>query len=860
MIGSPYDREAEEYTSETGAIALASALDVSDEAVYIYDAQGRCQWVNRSGEQLLRMDARDIIGRYIFELFPGDTRFQIRAWRKVIDAKAPSSFLSRAEINGNSQKFQTSIFPVMDYSGKVRSVVSIGRRFADRVALQYENQMQGAELALVHEIASIMSSRLDIEQVYERFAAEFNKLVEFDRMSIMELDASREKLKRSFVTSKKDFGDDWREPIPLKGTALEWILQHGTTHFQHDLWQRREFEIDEQLAAKGVRSIIRVPLATRNGIFGVLALSSFRPFAFDERARVIAERVAAQIAPAIENARFYHESQAYAGELEVIDEIAIIMTSNLHIDEVHERFATEVKRLVEFDRMSIILADEESQKAVRTYSVGLDTQLLQSHSEWPLEGTDIQWVVEHGESVIENDLSESGEHPFAIDRPAFQAGFKSGIKVPLVNKDDVIGAFALWSLKPRCYGAREQRILERLAAQIAPAIENAKLYEEVEQTLETLRSTQEQLVKVERLRAMGELASGVAHDFNNALAAILGQTQLMITHHPSQSQRRSLELIEQAAHDSAHVVRRILDFARFQADADFSAVDVNQLISDVVELTRHKWHNYAHSKGLSITVRTHPADVPKALGNYADLREVLMNMVINSCEAFESDGFIDISTGGAQENVIISIADTGMGMTPEVKQKIFEPFFTSKGESGTGLGLSVAFGIISHHNGTIEVDTEPGRGTIMRILLPIAPEADELEESPATTLPVSTRRARILVIEDEPLIRETLADMLAIGSHEVTVCEEGERAIEIFAEGGYDLVFTDLGMPGLNGWDVATLIKEIRPDCPVVLVTGWGAAIDQKQMEEHRVDEVLPKPFDIDVVLNLVQRLTDRKE
>ena len=189
MVESPNKRRAggRDYDTDesNGANALAQALDVSHEPVYIYDTQGKCVWVNRSGENLLQMEAKDVIGRYIFELFPGQSRFQITAWRRVIDAIESSSFISEITIGGEARKFQTSIFPVMDDDGNVKSVVSIGRPFEDREVLQYENQMRGAELDLIQEISSIITSSHEIGELYERFAIEFKRLVDFDRMVLM---------------------------------------------------------------------------------------------------------------------------------------------------------------------------------------------------------------------------------------------------------------------------------------------------------------------------------------------------------------------------------------------------------------------------------------------------------------------------------------------------------------------------------------------------------------------------------------------------------------------------------------------------------------------------------------------------
>ena len=250
MIESPKDFEARQRkisSDDTEAMALAHALDISDEAVYIYDTDGKCKWVNRTGEKLIQRDARQIIGKFIFELFPSQSRFQIKAWRRVIETKEPTSFVFDVSVGGEDSKFQTSIYPVMDFGGSVQSVVSIGRPFSAREVLQYENRRRGAELDLIYEISSIVTSSLEIGQVYERFAAEFKKLVDFDRLLIVELDESGETATPTYTFSLGPYGSTPPEPILLSTSGIAWAIEHQRSHVENDLRESREFEIDTEL-------------------------------------------------------------------------------------------------------------------------------------------------------------------------------------------------------------------------------------------------------------------------------------------------------------------------------------------------------------------------------------------------------------------------------------------------------------------------------------------------------------------------------------------------------------------------------------------------------------------------------------
>ena len=344
------------------------------------------------------------------------------------------------------------------------------------------------------------------------------------------------------------------------------------------------------------------------------------------------------------------------------------------------------------------------------------------------------------------------------------------------------------------------------------------------------------LVRVEGRRAMGEVASEVAHDFNNAVAAILALTQFLMAQITNEDHLRSLRLIDRAVRDSAKIVKRVPDFAKLDTRTAFDGVDVNQLVESVLRLTGHR---------------------SLVWGSHAELCEVLTSVVINACEAIEASGEVGIAAEASQDQIAVS--DTGRGTAPETARRAFEPLSTPEGVLGAGLGLSVAFGIISRHNGMMELESEQGVGTTVRIWLPVAPVAEPLATVDGRGPVPSEHGASVLVIDDDPLIRKTMADLLALDGHEATLAADGEEGISLFESGEYDVVFTDLAMPGMSGWDVAAAIKAKRPHIPVVMVTGWGVTLEQKDVESAGVDAVVPKPFGVRAVLGLVRSLVGER-
>jgi len=402
------------------------------------------------------------------------------------------------------------------------------------------------------------------------------------------------------------------------------------------------------------------------------------------------------------------------------------------------------------------------------------------------------------------------------------------------------------------------------------AVVNGRLYEDLwlatkqlEAKIEELQRTEATLIETERLRAMGQLAAGVAHDFNNSLSVILGQTQIirLSLQQGAFSKDQLLEhlkLQERAALDAAETVRRIREATRPRGMEPFTAVAMNETVMDVVESTRPRWKNEPQARGATITLRTDLAVVPPASGREAELREALTNLLFNAVDALPHGGTITITTratrGAKGEMVELTVSDTGIGMPEAVRARLFEPFFTTKGAKGTGLGLSMVHGIVKRHGGTIDVTSAPGEGTAVTVRLPTASEEPASSAPlPAAVSPLSCPlRLRVLIIDDVPSIAETLALILCALGHETEAVAGGEEGLARIETGGFDLVITDLSMPGMSGWEVASLVKARWPGLPVILITGWGEVVEGEQMAASGVDLILAKPFTNEQLLRAI--------
>ncbi|GJM43965.1 MAG: hypothetical protein DHS20C21_08070 [Gemmatimonadota bacterium] len=371
------------------------------------------------------------------------------------------------------------------------------------------------------------------------------------------------------------------------------------------------------------------------------------------------------------------------------------------------------------------------------------------------------------------------------------------------------------------------------------------------------KELQEHLLQHEKLRALGELASGVAHDFNNILGIILGRSQVLQEKVQDEEIRRGLRTIERAAFDGGETVRRIQDFARSRTERQFDDVDIAALLVEVVEITRTRWRDQAELRNVRIDVDLQLQPVKNIKGTGSELREVYTNLIFNAVDAMPSGGKITISSVMEGSDTVVRVRDNGGGMSEEVRARIFDPFFTTKGTKGMGLGMSVVYGIVERHSGRIVVESTIGEGTCFTIRIPSAAAAEP--ESTEALPEITKAAARVLVIDDEPDILDLMSDILDAGGHEAVVAPGGVEGLEAHRTGNFDLMFCDLGMRGMSGWEVVSAIRSEDREIGIVLLTGWGATLSEEKVAEYGVDAVLSKPFEMKRILDMVDELRIRK-
>jgi PAS domain S-box-containing protein len=365
-------------------------------------------------------------------------------------------------------------------------------------------------------------------------------------------------------------------------------------------------------------------------------------------------------------------------------------------------------------------------------------------------------------------------------------------------------------------------------------------------------------LQLERLHALGQLAAGVAHDFNNALAHIVTRAEVLRLDYgqdaPALSQ--GLEAVVRSAMDAGATVRRILDFARERPERPLTPVNLDAVVHDVEMLTGPLWRAMAQARSIPIQMAVETGRSAAMMGDPVELREALINLIHNAVAAMPEGGTVTVTTGQQAGRTFLAVQDTGVGMDAATQARIFEPFFTTKGEQGSGLGLSMVYGTMRRHGGEVTVDSALGRGTVFTLWFPtLGSPAGSAAAGPAAA---AVPPLRILVVDDEPALAIMVERMLRLDGHTVVTCSSGAQALQAAGEHPFDLVVSDVSMPGMSGWELARALRQQQPDVPVAFITGWGQHLESAEMAAAGVQCVLAKPFQRENLRALVAEATGR--
>jgi GAF domain-containing protein/CheY-like chemotaxis protein len=705
-------------------------------------------------------------------------------------------------------------------------------------------------LQTLNSIGKAISSELDINNLFELIYSQVGQVLSSEDFFIALLEHNRIEVKfevsngrrRSYIRSLSQDG------------LVGYVMQTRTPFLVKDNFEKVYETITGRKPHLIAQSWLGVPLILGDNALGVVVLQNFRiRRVYDRDDLNFLSTIADQAAVAISNARLFREAQERATRLAVVNEITREASLNLDVDMLFEKITTQLKRVVSFEKSSIAIyqAETDTFSLINVYGENITAGFYKG-MQIPGPETVMKIAYETKKPYYTRSLNQSisSNSPYLITQ-----GIQSAVSIPIISEDVCLGTLNLGSHKEDGFSGDQIDLLLTIANGLGTALKNARLYTALEQSYSELQATQEQLIKSEKLRALGEMSAGVAHDFNNILGAILGRAQLMKNQIYEPSILRGLDIIERAAIDGAATVRRLQDFTRKRTDQVFKQVDLIQVIEDTLSMTRTRWEDSAHVSGIQYVVTTQYEPVLPIAGESSELIEVFTNVIFNALDAMPAGGKLHIHAGTQGDRVFALVTDTGRGMTEEVRRRVFDPFFTTKGVKGNGLGMSVAYGIINRHKGEIEIESQPAKGTTVRISLPV--NLNAARQNVELAVAPQKKTGRFLIVDDEDPIRDLLAEMLAEQGHEVFTAAGGREALEIFRNHTPGLVITDLGMPEVSGWDVATGVKALRPETLVIMMTGWGITLDKERAREKGVDVVLAKPFQISEIQKVLNEMLD---
>jgi PAS domain S-box-containing protein len=565
-------------------------------------------------------------------------------------------------------------------------------------------------------------------------------------------------------------------------------------------------------------------------------------------ARDITERKAAEA-----------KAQAQLIRLNLLHQITRAVGGRQDLRSIYQVVLRSLEEHLRFD-FGCICDYDATRQELTVVHVGIGSQkmglelALTEQAHIPIDPNGLSRCV-GGQLVYEPDTRDV-KMPFPQKLAA--SGLHSLVVAPLLVESKVFGVLVAARLEAHSFSSGECEFLRQLSEHVALAAHHAELYASLQRAYDDLRQTQQAVMQQERLRALGQMASGIAHDINNAISPMALSTELLLETESELSPRtrKHLQMIQQATDDVAKTVARMKDFYRQrEPQLTLAPVDMNALVQQVVDLTRARWSDMPQQQGVVIEMRTEFAPNPPAImGVESEIREALINLLFNAVDAMPGGGTVTLRTRIVEHspgpsklrNVLVEVADTGVGMDEETRRRCLEPFFTTKGERGTGLGLAMVYGVVQRHSADLEIDSAPGKGTTVRLgfAVPVGVAADAAQLEAAPPVP---SRLRILVVDDDPLILRALCEILESDGHDVITANGGETGIDAFSAAQkrskpFSIVITDLGMPRVDGRKVASFVKGASESTPVILLTGWGQRLMAEGDVPPHVDCVISKP------------------
>jgi signal transduction histidine kinase len=842
------------YGIAAAAVGLATAVKVGlDPAlgqdspfVLFFAAVMLSGWFGGVGPVVLATIASVLVSAYFF--FPPDYSFAVGS---PSDRLRIVTFLLEAALIG---LFTAGLQAARRRGEQVRR--SLQADVDEGTRLYHDSEIRRRAAESVGELSRQLSQSLDYDAVVAQIVRSVRTLLDVKAAIVFKLDQDTGNLVA--LAGSGDVETRFDPPVVFpKGTNVVGLaVSERRAVISPDAINDPRFPSDpgaaERFATSSDRTILALPLLLQDRVIGALSLRDRTGRVFSEEEVRAAQALADQAAIALENARLYVTAERRRREAEELAHAARTLTESLDVADLAARIVSSLQDILRVRTAGFRLLQPDGSLVALGPPGGAPGYAEPGHVALSGHGTSGRAIATGAPFQSADVLADPAiTLPDEVRERILAAGTRAYLSVLLRAHGVLIGVLTVGDVAGRVYTPEEITLLQAFADQAALALDNAQLFERAQRAHDDLARAHAQLVRGETLRAVGELAAGAAHHLNNLLAVVLGRIQIALRRSSAPDLARDLRPAEQAALDGADVVKRLARFSRGHPEPTIVPVDLNELVDDVVEMTRPRWQNEAEARGVRVETVLELGAIPLASADPPSVREVLVNLILNSVDAMPTGGRIVVRTWATDAGVHCSVSDTGLGMSAEVRRRVFEPFFTTKGVKSTGLGLSVNYGIIQRLGGELTIDTEEGRGSTVTFRLPAAKTQPRRAAPPPDNLPPSP--LRVLLIDDDAAVRSVVADMLAEDGHEVVQAAGGPEGLaHLGSLPRVDLVLTDLGMLGMNGWDVARAVRATSRSTIVGLITGWDEDLGPKPPDTGQVDLIVRKPVTQDALRDVI--------
>jgi PAS domain S-box-containing protein len=794
----------------------------SNDAIYLLDDHGYFVFVNRMFEELMGLSFEEVCSPdFEFARLVAPLGLPVIAAReeahRLGKENPPQYEFEAADSGGRYFPVEVSTARIV-FRGRI-ATLGILRDISEQKQAHRALERQNRELGILNEVATVVNQGVELDAVLDRTLQLLADRLHFDAYMATRAEA-RDGLYS--VVAQRGLPQSMCADI-AKQEAYDVPRQARVSEKSIVFPDLREADGEAVLIHPDIPRYFRlkllVPIFHGDTAMGTLQAYSRDPGDYDSRDAELIERVANQLGPAMYRNWLHEEQERQIRHLRSLDSLATSIAEFAATEDLLTRVADTAHEIADCDASTLWWVNENGDLEPRfqrgdAEAVNLSERALSS--------------VHHGPSWLDAD---------------------GRLIVAVRHAGELLGAMAFrWHRVTLELTARVES-LELLSSHAALAHNHARLQDERDQALR-------RRFESEKLEGLGRMAAGVAHDFNNILAAILGRAQLLKRQVDNNDHMEALRVIEQAALDGAGTVRRIQEFSRQTPEyiEDDALADLEEVVRDTVAQTSSNW---SQRSGGEVQLDLDFAEGLVVRADARELREVLTNLIHNALDAMSDGGKLRLATGREESYGLLICGDDGSGIPDEVKERIFDPFFTTKGARGTGLGLAVSFGIVQRSGGTFDVQSVAGVGTVFTLRFPIAKDGAVVVKASSSPPEPTTesRGGRVVVAEDDEMVRELLVHILRDGGYEVRAAENGAIALGMIAENPPDLVLSDLGMPELDGWGLAQAMRRDHPGVPLGFITGWGATLDMDEAREAGASLVLAKPFRYEEVLKQVAKV-----